>query len=359
MNDLSSRAETFDLLSKKAKYNWNIWDLQLFNNRIYLGQGNSSNLPPDSNSGATPITYFDTVTRKMVQEFVVDEEQIDMYKIINGKLTITGHDSTGSWDIGNFYTLESTGWLKHSTIPRGIHVFDLAYSNGLLFAGLGSDGLNPNIVVSSDNGNTWKPAYTPITTRQQQRFYTVFEYQGSVYAIATLHTFLNFKYEPYDLMKWNGTSFMMTGLGTAMIPNSSMGYHKIIRVTKTLNQLLYIAGKADNDQQTLPELLYGCTLFRQPHLITFNVNGVDAIPMDILDRSTKAYVLTYVKVTDNQFINVVFESLDTFTWTETLRFTAGTFARSFEELYGTFYFGLGCNTTSLPSCTGSFIQIKL
>ena len=96
MNDLSSRAETFDLLSKKAKYNWNIWDLQLFNNRIYLGQGNSSNLPPDSNSGATPITYFDTVTRKMVQEFVVDEEQIDMYKIINGKLTITGHDSTGS-----------------------------------------------------------------------------------------------------------------------------------------------------------------------------------------------------------------------------------------------------------------------
>ncbi|QUL57177.1 hypothetical protein KDC22_12320 [Paenibacillus tritici] len=44
---------------KKAPYARNVWDMQLFDGKIYLGHGNSSNNAPSSNAGPVPIYYWD------------------------------------------------------------------------------------------------------------------------------------------------------------------------------------------------------------------------------------------------------------------------------------------------------------
>jgi hypothetical protein len=54
----------------------------------------------------------------------------------------------------------------------------------------------------------------------------------------------------------------------------------------------------------------------------------------------------------------LFATKDLKTWTETLRFTSDTFARSFEQLGGDFYFGLGSEPDRLVASTGKILRVK-
>ena len=88
-------------------YARNVWDIQAFNGIVYLGSGNSSNEGPDRNAGPVDVWHFDPDRNAFVNEFTVDEEQIDIFRIIDGKLYIPGHDPLESWQLGNFYVLQN------------------------------------------------------------------------------------------------------------------------------------------------------------------------------------------------------------------------------------------------------------
>jgi hypothetical protein len=367
MPDVTNKMQIFESPFKKGKYARNVWDMQVFNNKIYIGQGNSSNIGVDCNAGPIPITSFDPITSKFTTEFTVDEEQIDLFKILNGKLTVPGHDSREGWELGNYYTLETTGWKKNRTIPRGIHVLDMLEYNGKMFAVLGTDNKKP-IVMSEDNGVTWRPVLS-LKAVGSGRVYTLFEFQGIVYAadaVCSIPVTPAPSADPYGkLYMFNGTSFVpMLDLNTTLMPNvpsisRGWGFYKFVRVTKAMDKLMYIVGDSANDMQTMPVALYVSPKLGEAVKAVFP--EVNAKPMDIIVRDGKVYVLTYITV-GTTFTTIVYESSDLVKWTETLRFTKDTFARSFEELDGVMYFGLGThlNTAAIPApaSTGSILRVR-
>ena len=85
-NDVTSRVERLGNPFSKGTYARNVWDMQLFAGRIYLGHGNSSNIGPDPNAGPIPVWYYDLTTQTFVKQYTVDEEQIDVYRVFNNTL---------------------------------------------------------------------------------------------------------------------------------------------------------------------------------------------------------------------------------------------------------------------------------
>ena len=338
-------------------YARNIWDMQVYGSRIYIGIGNSSTNGPTPNAGPIPVYYFDPTTEQYTTEFMVDEEQINIFKIIEGDLYIPGHDPTESWALGNFYKTSGNGWSKHRNIPNGIHTYDMAYYDGKLFAALGS-GTNPPLVVSNDMGATWSTAYTGAPGIG--RFYTVFEFKGSVYAISMLRTWTNFESDVYELKRFNGTNFVdiALGYGANMVPTLSMGFYKIIKPTTFSNKLLYIAGTDLNDHQTNPVALFVADEIDQLSMVSkVTFAEATAIPRDIIVRGSKVYVLTSVCNAEFDYTVIVYESTDLTTWTQTVSFASDAYAQSFEEYSGRFYFGLGCTTTEIPASVGNIVKL--
>ena len=109
-------------------YARNIWDMQVFNGKVFFGGGNSNNFKPAPNAGRVPVFSFNPKTNKFTNEYTVAEEQIDRFRVIEDKLYIPGHDATQKWDFGNFYTRTKSGkWKKYRTIPNTLHVYDIDY----------------------------------------------------------------------------------------------------------------------------------------------------------------------------------------------------------------------------------------
>jgi hypothetical protein len=363
-NDVTTKLQAFESPFKKGTYSRNVWDMQVFNKKIYIGQGNSSNAGIDQNAGPIPITSFDPITSTFKTEFTVDEEQIDAFKIIEGVLYVPGHDSRESWEFGNFYRLGNIPptWEKIRNLPRGIHVFDMAYSKGLLFAGLGNELNYSQAVYSSDMGKTWQKAYTCPVDSINTRIYSVFEYKNEVYAMGL--TIPNSTNMYYGLYKFDGKQFMPF-LGSKGVCPLEVVYPprttaKMTRVINLNGTLAYILAKSDNDQQSLPIAMVTCADIGLPKAVVFPEKT--AVPMDILSRGAKTYVLTYIPV-GLSFTTIVYESNDLLTWKETLRFTKDTFSRSFEELNGVMYFGLGTNNynptpTPAPASTGTILRVQ-
>ncbi len=84
----------------------------------------------------------------------------------------------------------------------------------------------------------------------------------------------------------------------------------------------------------------------------------NTLPRDILVKGNYLIVLLSKQKGDGTYYNTVILtsdlSMDTVQWKELFGFTTETFARSFEYLNGTFYFGLGCETDDLSQATGVY-----
>lgn len=402
---ISASAGTSDITSQvkvlgqpflaQGIYPANVWDMQVFNGKIYLGFGNSSNKGPGTNAGPIPIIYLDLQTGKFITENIrrfnsntgyyeyvkaVDDEQIDIYKVFNEKLYLPGHDSLESWSWGNYYLKDNNGWKKIRNIPNGIHVYDMAFFKGKLFAAIGSNqyvdmnNTNAIVLMSKDNGNTWnKVGSIPGSMAFDGRVYTLFVFKNKLYAVDALF--------PALVPRWSGgyysdiakilcfeqdsTGEIQTSIvnvhGSKLIPGVEIDLNigslvKMVRVNTVNDQLLFIAGQCYNDHQWLPGGLYVAKDINSAQKLSLPEQK--ALPMDILVRGNTAYVLAYVKISSSKYVNIVYKSDDLIDWTELFGFSKDTFARSFEELNGDFYFGLGCHTDYLPSSTGTILLVK-
>lgn len=159
-NDVTAHVERLGnplqkMYRNERVYARNVWDLQAYDGRLYIGGGNSSNLGPARNAGPVPLMSWDPVAKRFLREFVVDDEQIDVYYVFGQRLYTPGHDPRESWELGNFYRREPDGlWKKHRNIPKGIHTYAMHSAGGLLFAGLGTKA-GATVAVSRDEGETW------------------------------------------------------------------------------------------------------------------------------------------------------------------------------------------------------------
>ncbi len=395
-NDLTSELKVLGQPFELSEYARNIWDMQLFEGRIYLGCGNLGNYGPGSNAGPVPVIYYDIENGEFVTQAIIDEEQIDIYKILDGRLVIPGQDPMESWDYGNFYTLTKDGWEQMRTIPDGIHVFDMESLKGNLFAAVGTRRFGA-AVMSADMGKTWV-SLMPEGARRfftGGRAYSVFHFKEKLYFAGALfggigfsNKFLCIDYS--DIPQISGItdstnadiadasvdsdiSAVISKVGSSstedarkkgytvyaynMLPgagwNSMM---RLVRVNEINDKLVYIAAYLDNGSQWLNDALYTAEDINRVKRI--RLPEPHAVPMDIILRNDNAYLLTHKESADS-YSNIVYSSEDMYNWSECFRFTADTFARSFEESDGVFYFGMGCYIDHLSEATGSIVRIAV
>ncbi|MHC4777540.1 MAG: hypothetical protein ACYTFG_03065 [Planctomycetota bacterium] len=133
-------------------------ELRYFEGKLYLGHGDYG-----VNTGPTDVLAFGLREKEFTTEFTVQDEAIVRYRILDGHLVIPGVDATESWDFGNVYVKapSSSPWKKHRKIPRGLHVFDAADSEGAWYVCTGSSdpdrakGTYGAVFRSLDHGETW------------------------------------------------------------------------------------------------------------------------------------------------------------------------------------------------------------
>lgn len=331
-------------------YPRNIWDMQLFGGKIYMGAGNSSNFAPNSNAGAGGIRAYTIAGASFAKEFDVNEEQIDVYRVLGGSLAVPGHDSTESWALGNYYRYENSAWVKYRNVPHGIHVYDILQYNDTMFAAEGTDAPY-SVCISTNYGISWS---TATGTEYISRAYSLFNLDGKVYATSVWVRGYDSSVN-YGMFEYQGGAAFVKNTGCTfftMFPNApatGTPAFKIVRPTNFKNKLLYIGGVQFNDHQVYPYGAYcaGPSIVSVSSVPIAAISGsTTTLPWDIIARDDAVYVLLGTRLSSSTYRVSVISSSDTVTWSEVLHFSTATFARSFELDNGDFYFGLGAGMPS-------------
>ncbi len=141
-----------------------VHELFPFEGRLYIGYG-------DANLNLGRVTPIELRAWEnlddpdgWVSEFIVDEEQVDHFRVLEGKLVLPGVDATEDAFLGNVYQLEPGGdWSKSRTLEGAWHVHDAAAVGETLYA-CGSGGtaedyensdVNAFVYRSDDGGMTY------------------------------------------------------------------------------------------------------------------------------------------------------------------------------------------------------------
>jgi hypothetical protein len=371
----------------------NIWDMQLFGNRIYIGYGNwaNSSLSGATNKGPIPIIAIDTGTDQFIREEVyafdkngiptrrpngADDEQLWRFRIINGKLFTPGTDARGvfgtedepEWNWGNFYVRQFDGtWLRRRTIPGGIHVLDIVGFNGKLYAGIGSSEDvvgSSGIMYSSDEGISWS---APANFSVKSRHYTLLEWGNSLYCFAgNVARRATVSGQPKTRLRGTvidrndtATDDAVLGIFDETLDESRYIVRKYAFVKDALAFILYKMGD-NNDAWEEPAGLHFTSGFSAAGTIsTVHLPNPSAEAIDIIsrDNNNSVYILANVKNSNNYTV-IVYKTTDFITFEECINFSFGTFARSFEEYNKNFYIGMGTMDGTSPSeLAGTIVKV--
>ena len=159
-----------------------IVDLAVFNGKLYIGIGDANNnlgsafcpltgeaCPSEDAQGhGIPVLTLSPNETQTKIEFVVQDEEISLFRPLADKMLIPGVDATEDAMIGNVYILQNGTWTKHRSLLSNLHTHDIAEFKGSIFAvGSGIETLDQyssmqvagTIWRSDDNGQTWKVEY--------------------------------------------------------------------------------------------------------------------------------------------------------------------------------------------------------
>lgn len=170
-----------------------IVDLSISENELYAGYGDYS-----ANTGPMHITSMNINTYEWSDHLTAPNEQLSVWKEINGKLYTPYTDPRLNWTSKVGYSTNASGvWENVETTPF-IHVYDVATSDGndIWLSGSVSDEQgNPAgaaVKRSVDGGNTWTTELTARSDDDQQlaqefdRFYWLGSAGGKIYAKAQI-----------------------------------------------------------------------------------------------------------------------------------------------------------------------------
>lgn len=329
------------------RYARNIWDMQLYQGRIYLGSGNMDNSPPAPNTGATDIWAYDPSIKNFVKEGQVDEESIERFRVIDGELFIPGSDAMESWDFGNLYRKTPTHWKKYRNISNAIHVNDIINYQGQWFSSLGIHDLYSGIAVSDQYSGAWKTQQVGFF-----RFFDFFKWKGRLYASGL---FFNEAYTkklqhrwnehqaliPYSLYQYQNNEWKaQETVFKQWFPQWSKSSAYLKHPTIFNDQFIYIAEFFEQQYQESSWQLYATKTLGQSNAIHLPYN---AQAHDIKVQNNNIYVLASHQTGKKPwpYSNLVLHSTNLTDWRIISQFKANTFARSFERLNHCFYIGMG------------------
>lgn len=352
-----------------ALYPRNIWTMRLYQGRLYLGGGNSSNQPPAPNAGPVPLVAYDIKGKSFTTEAVLREEQIDRITPVGGRLCIIGHDPTQNWEFGNLHCRGADGeWIKHRTLPGVLHGYDLAEYGGALVAAV-SNREGAALAVSRDQGQSWE-----IQALGPGRTYALLKVAGRLYAAKTFPKEKRLARDPtnrYPVAEM-GPDFMAVPRYDLYAPQlfpqtdlSEDASRKIIRSLEAGDAAFYIGALIHNDHQARPIGLYRAASLRQGDIRVARIAlPQGAAPWDIVMYRGTLYILTNTPLGDGYEVAVHAMPPGAEQPPRRLAaFRSATFARSFEVDADALYFGLGCETdrftedAPLPPQCGQLLRL--
>jgi hypothetical protein len=329
-------------------YARNVWDMQAFGGAIHLGHGDSID-----NWGPIPLWQIDPATGALSSSFTTSDEQVDEFRVLNGELYVPGHDPREDFTLGNFYRLEPGGWVKHRTIPHGLHTFDLAWHGGRLFAALGADSVpgHETLLVSDNRGLTWSPAGDEL-----ERIFGLFELGGALYAAPSVRR--GYFPEARQLWRLDDAAFRPTGVEVEGllpgVPEGAAG--RMVRQTAFAGAVVYVVGAGE--LSVFDWYPVALALTRDAHTAQrVALPDSAALPFDLLVRGGTLYVLAGSPAAGGGFTVRVYSTANLVRWTELFHFAAPTFPRSFEEAGGDFFVGLGCRYLTPSPAAGDLLRV--
>ena len=301
----------------------NVWDMIVFDNYLYIGQGDY-----DKNLGPCDVWRMNIKTSEWENSGSVYDEQINRFRVINGKLTIPGTDPKDPWDCGSHYVLENGEWKKYRSIKGGIHVFDMCMYDGKLFASIGALPENSAMAVSDDLGKTFSPVKffknsepLDLTAGITNRAYDLFVINGELYTLFYSSADQN------EIYKYSGESFEYYCSWDHKFINTYLYYVPLGEKVSFKDSLFIASGhfyKAEKDPKNIE------------YVALPNVNRV----WDVLVYDDTLYVLCD-RIKKSGYDTVVLKSDDGENFSEILSFEKSLPSRSFAFDGKTFWFGLG------------------
>jgi hypothetical protein len=318
----------------------NVWDMQRFAGRIFIGHGDLAD-----NWGPVALWALDPGRRPLRSAYLTDLEQIGRLRgLDDGALYLPAVDPRGRGSGGGFDRLAGSRWVRRRTIAGALHTFDVVRHGGALFAALGGDGSTPTLVRSADGGQSWTPV-----SDETGRIFSLLQLAGELYAAPR---FRGGAATP--LLRWDGARFTPTALGTGeLLPGLPDTSGSIPRAEAFHDELVYVGAAGAVDWRP-----YALLRVHPPApAARITLPAAEAVPWDLLTRGDTLLVLASVPAGDGGTLVLVYASQDLARWREVVRFTAPTFARSFEDAGGDLYFGLGCGYRRPSAACGTIVMV--
>lgn len=361
----------------------NVWDLQTFDGKIYLGGGSTV-----TNSGPINVWAYDPQKKDFVKEHQVQEEAIEHYRLLDNQLYIPAADPTKG-DRHKFYRREGNKWQRYSSGEIKLaHVRDVVKTDDgeLLMVGNSRQTDKPSsrgtaIATPTEAGFKIQAAGVDNVATQGtiiadfNWFFSVFRYQDQIFATnSLLRDAENF---PGAIAKYNpeAKQFVLDfNLRNAdFIPEEiikgkqKQGIGVIYRPWNPIEYQGYLVYPvrsysitANNYQQAYMNSIgffYKSDMGSSPKTLKLpQGKGEDVLVID-----NELYVLASRQRSDDQFTNYVYKTdrLSTKTkWQRVVKFKSWNKARSFEYLDGTFYFGLGQDYGDAINNSGDILSYR-
>ena len=351
-------------------YARNIWDMKAYNGKLYLGEGNSSNKGPSTNSGPVPIIYYEPVSMLFVEEGRVEDEQIDRFIMLHDSLYIPGHDPMQNWELGNIYKLLDDGasreWKKFRNIPDAVHTYDLASFGNLFFAASGT--LDGGIISESDdNGKTWKNIYYSKT-----RVYTFLKVKNRLFATTGSQSY-NIENKEFAIELNNNYYKNRPDLQPHIFfPGKSLKTGGKVKITNAIyfdTKSAYIGAYQHNDHQMRPFGFYVASSLDEGEVTIDAISLPEGFePWDTIVKDSNIFLLTNKLSPDRNQAQVFYATTESPTKLYSL-FSFNVyegFIRSFEEMDGYFYLSVGSeiddpknfSLSEITSKTGTLLRVK-
>lgn len=332
---------TAELYSGALSYARNPWDMLGFDGRLFIGSGNSSNEGPASNAGPVPVIAWDPWLEAFVEEYTVEDEQIDELVVLEGSLVIPGHDPLESWVAGNFYRrLAQDSWEKVRTIPAAIHNYSMTEHGNRIFAGLGT-AVGSVVVASQDGGESWMSYVS-----HGYRTHAFLKVGDQLFAANTANVLT----PEWDLV----SEYAGFEAGFAeradldvptMLPDVWIDDPLEVRLARPVSfqgVALYIGARIHNDHQYLPLGLFAASSLTAGAVSVklVELDPAGGLPWDLWLHDGRAWALVNRRIGDEWRVSIhAAEAPDA--WSERVWMTLPTMARSAAFLEGDLYLGLG------------------
>ena len=374
----------------------NIWDLQTFGDKIYIGYGNTT-----TNPGPIQLYSWDTVAEAFNPEILVESEAIERFRVLNGQLIVPNSDPT-SGDRKKYYYLENDTWQEFSDDFALAHVRDIYYYNSEYY--LIGNSRCPDQYSNACSGMIKQANLTdpfdssllnaeltkadPYTNSLWNWFFGFLEFDGKLVIpnamfSAAYNPFLVIKHGEFFVVDQNSVQWSAN-----MSANERITLPNIYPVDTTVTTLDTLISKIiltpfeqvefNGDylytmrSYSVHDVLYKAAyknskgmLFKEDLMSNakfVNFPDVGSIGEDLLIENGTVYALSNLKIDPDNYRVFVYKSTNpselSSSWEMVMYFDSPNRARSFEFHDGKFYFGLGNNHNETLANAGSLLSVS-